>query len=484
MSLKRSFHLNRLYFFTLLICDFLILLLSTSLAVQLRFGSIHTNSAPCSAIAGTWIFLAIAEIMLMMVDDLYAVRTTMNKSMNIFRTIRMILTISVSFIFILFTTHFPKEIFVCSRLTVFMLVILWLVLTVISRLLIVPRIFPWILKILRFGKISIVIFGTEPVCGKIKATLLKSPVYRSILNLITDSDPMSDDPDERCARCLEVLERENATELSMVFDDEDFDFIARFSLLTRRAGIPFSIYSKRFLELGYFDPWMTIDNYGALTFFSRESTVLSNALWRLSDILIALAGLILFLPVIAVIIPAVAVSSRGGVLYRQTRIGLNKIPFSFFKFRSMRINAEDRQSTHKKYFMKYVNGDAAEKSENGEVFKSVSSTAVTPVGKVIRKTSLDELPQMWNVVRGNMSIVGPRPCIDYELEYYTSEWLQQRFTVKPGLTGIWQVYGRSRLGFEKSQFLDFIYVLSRTDSINVRLILKTFPVIFFGKGGL
>jgi lipopolysaccharide/colanic/teichoic acid biosynthesis glycosyltransferase len=85
---------------------------------------------------------------------------------------------------------------------------------------------------------------------------------------------------------------------------------------------------------------------------------------------------------------------------------------------------------------------------------------------------------------GEMSIVGPRPCIDYEMEHYTSEWLQQRFTIKPGLTGIWQIYGRSRLDFKKSQFLDFIYVLSRTDGTNIRLILKTFPVMFFGKGGV
>ncbi len=484
MSLKRSFQLNRLYFYTLLIFDFLTLLLAILLAVQLRFGSINTSSAPHSAIAGTWIFLAIAEIMLMMVDNLYVVRTTMNKSMNIFRTIRMIITISVLFIFVLFVTHFPTGIFICSRLAVFIIMMLWLGMTIVTRLLIVPRIFPRILKILRFGKITLVIFGEEAVCRKLMATLLKSPVYRSILDLRTHSDPMPDDPDERYTRCIEVLEMENASELSMVFGEENFDFIARFSLLTRRAGIPFSIYSRRFTELGYFDPWITANGYGALTFFSREYSRISNVLWRLSDILIALAGLLLFLPVIAVIIPAIAISSPGGVLYRQTRIGYREKPFSFFKFRSMRVSADDRQSIHKKYFMKYVNGDAAVKSENGEVFKAVSARAVTSVGKIIRKTSLDELPQILNVLRGDMSIVGPRPCIDYELEYYTSEWLRQRFAVKPGLTGIWQVYGRSRLGFEKSQFLDFVYVLSRTDSINIRLILKTFPVMFFGKGGL
>ena len=108
MPFRRNCHLNRLYFFTLLICDFLILALAILLAVHLRFGSIYTASVPFSAIAGTWLFLAIAEVLLMMVEDLYAVRTTVNKAMNIFRTIRMIVTISVFFIVILFVTHFPS----------------------------------------------------------------------------------------------------------------------------------------------------------------------------------------------------------------------------------------------------------------------------------------------------------------------------------------------------------------------------------------
>ena len=315
-------------------------------------------------------------------------------------------------------------------------------------------------------------------------------VFKQELGLTVDlndfelSQILPDNPDDRYARCMEILKSENATELIMVFDEEDFDSIARFSLLVKRAGIPFSIYSRKILELGYFDPWITIDRYAALTFCSGKRTEISNTIWRAGDILIALVGLLIFLPFIAVTVPAIALTSPGGVFFKQTRIGYMKKNFSFLKFRSMRIDIDDRKNVHKKYFMKYVNGDAASKSENVEVFKTISSKAVTPVGRIIRKTSLDELPQIMNVLMGEMSIVGPRPCIDYEMEHYTSEWLQQRFTIKPGLTGIWQIYGRSRLDFKKSQFLDFIYVLSRTDGANIRLILKTFPVMFFGKGGV
>ena len=476
--------MNKLYFFTLLVSDFLILAFAILLAVHLRFGSINTASAPVSAMVGTWIFLALAEVLLMMVEDLYAVRTTVNKVMNTFRTIRMIVTISIFFIVVLFLTHFPTEIFLCSRLAVFILMTLWFVMTIITRLIIIPVVFPRLLRILRFKKISLIIFGTETACRKIRSTLLKSSVYRSILDLSIHSDSLPDDPDERHSTCMDTLESQKASGFVMIFEEEDFNFIARFSLLAKRAAVPFTIYSRRIPELGYFDPWVSVDSYGALSFCSREWTRMSGAVWRISEILIAIVGLLLSLPVIAVIAPAIALSSPGGVLYMQTRIGYRKKPFSFIKFRSMHVNSEENHTVHRKYFVKYVNGDAAVKSENGEIFKTVSSKAVTPVGKIIRKTSIDELPQIWNVLRGDMSIVGPRPCINYEMEYYTTEWLQQRFTVKPGLTGIWQVYGRSRLGFEKSQFLDFVYVLSRTDGINIRLILKTFPVIFFGKGGL
>lgn len=484
MPLRRTCYLNRLYHFTLLINDFLIIALSILFAILIRFGSLDTAAVPFSAIAGTWIFLVTAEILAMMVEDLYVIRTTVNKTMNIFRTIRTVITISVFFIVVLFLAHFPTNIFICSRLSIFTLMMLWLTMTIINRLLIIPRIFLCLLRILRFGKITVVIFGTNTVCKKIRSTLLKSTVYQRLFEFKVYSQPLPDNPYDRYTRCMEILKNECATELIMVFEDEDFDSIAQFSLLVRRAGIPFSIYSRRMLKLGYFDPWITINRYAALTFCSRKRTGTANALWRASDILIALTGLLVFLPFVAVIVPAIAFTSPGGIIFKQTRIGYRQKPFSFLKFRSMRVDVDDRKSVHKKYFMKYVNGNAAAKSESGEVFKTISSKAVTPIGRIIRKTSMDEIPQILNVLRGEMSIVGPRPCIDYEMEHYTSEWLQERFTIKPGLTGIWQIYGRSRLDFKKSQFLDFIYVLSRTDGKNIRLILKTFPVIFFGKGGL
>ena len=484
MPLRRSSQLNRLFFITLLAGDMMIIGLSIAAAVLLRFGSLDTPSAPFSAMLGTWAFLVLAEATVMMVENLYLVRTTVNRSMNMFRTIRMILAISVIFIVVLFLTHFPDRLFISSRLSVLYMVVFWMSLTLFSRIVLFPRIFGLLIGLFRFRKIPMIIFAGPGTAVKIRNTLLRSRAYGRVLDLTLYTDDLPDDADGRFAECLEIMREHGASELMMVFEEEDFDFMARFSMLMRREGIPFVIFSRRIIELGYFDPWLTVGNYGALTFCSSRWSASSRLLWRMVDIAGAVIGMVVFLPVILVTAPAVALTSRGGILYRQTRIGYGERAFTFFKFRSMRLDAEDRHSTHRKYFQKYVKGGAASDDSNGKVFKTISPGAVTPVGKIIRRTSIDELPQMLNVLRGEMSIVGPRPCIEYELEHYSSEWMKRRFSVKPGLTGIWQVYGRSRLSFEKSQFLDFVYVISRTDGLNIRLILMTFPVMLFGKGGL
>ena len=147
----------------------------------------------------------------------------------------------------------------------------------------------------------------------------------------------------------------------------------------------------------------------------------------------------------------------------------------------MTSDASDANSReHKEYFAKYARGFSSGKPET---FKLDQKNRITNVGRLIRKTSIDEFPQLFNVLRGEMTIVGPRPCIPYELEFYKS-WQKRRFTVKPGLTGIWQVYGRSRLPFDHAQFLDFLYTIDMSYSLDFRLLMKTVPVILLGKGGV
>jgi len=483
LRLKRGFLLHRLYYLTLLPVDFVILAVSILLAVRIRFGTLDTMAVPFSAMIWTWIFFAVLGMLFSMVENLYAVRTTVNRTMNAFRTIRMILISSIAYVTVQFVMHFPVEVFVSSRIAILLMMLFWLSLSVTMRILLIPRLFPILLRLFRFGRIRTMLFGPPKELARIEIALCRSPVYRSVLDLRIHPGSLPDTPEERFRACTEAMDAAGAIEFVMVFGDEDFDFIAQFSLLARRAGIPFSIYSWRIPELGYSDPWLSFTNFGALTFYSKEWTATARVVWRCTDVLMALAGIVALAPLMAAIDLAVRLSSPGGAFFRQTRIGLDRKPFTFVKFRSMYIDAEEREKLHREYFHRYVNGDAAREDDRGKVFK-LASSAITPVGRFIRKTSLDELPQVFAVLKGSMSIVGPRPCIDYELPYYDREWLLERFTVKPGLTGIWQVYARSRLDFKKAQFLDFVYVLSRSDGVNIRLILKTFPVMLLGRGGL
>ena len=194
---------------------------------------------------------------------------------------------------------------------------------------------------------------------------------------------------------------------------------------------------------------------------------------RILDVLLSLTGLIFLTPIFLVIMISIKVSSKGPIFYKQKRVGLNGKLFDLYKFRSMYIeNGEDKKREDLMIdFMK-----------NNKTQKIIDVTRVTQVGKFIRRTSLDELPQLYNVIKGNMSIVGPRPCLPYEFNNY-ADWQKRRVKVLPGCTGVWQISGRSSVSFIDSIVLDLFYINNMSPLYDINLILKTIPVMFFSRGG-
>lgn len=191
---------------------------------------------------------------------------------------------------------------------------------------------------------------------------------------------------------------------------------------------------------------------------------------RMMDIIGALIGLallsILFI-VIAIIIKLE--DPKGPIFFKQKRIGLNGQEFNMYKFRSMVSNAEELLK------------ELLEKNETtGAMFKMKNDPRVTRVGQFIRKTSIDELPQLWNVLKGEMSLVGPRPPLPREVKEYT-EYDKQRLLVVPGCTGLWQVSGRSKLGFEEMVQLDLVYIENRNLFFDIKIIFLTFRELFWSK---
>ncbi|MGE3841566.1 MAG: sugar transferase [Vicinamibacterales bacterium] len=201
---------------------------------------------------------------------------------------------------------------------------------------------------------------------------------------------------------------------------------------------------------------------------------------RALDILGSSAALLACLPIFLALFVAVKWTSPGPALFRQTRVGRRGKPFTMLKFRSMRVNAE--HGVHKDYVTWFIKKSDKQERNGDEVFKITNDPRVTPVGRFIRKTSLDELPQFWNVLVGEMSLVGPRPPIPFEVEQY-QPWHRRRvLDAKPGITGLWQVNGRSRTTFDEMVRLDLRYARIRSLRTDIKILLATPKAVLSGKG--
>lgn len=191
---------------------------------------------------------------------------------------------------------------------------------------------------------------------------------------------------------------------------------------------------------------------------------------RFIDIVVSALGLACLSPVFALVALLIYVDNPGPVIFRQQRLGKNGRIFDFYKFRSMVVNAEALRARL-----------AIDNEADGPVFKIKEDPRVTRVGRIIRKYSIDELPQLYNVLKGDMSLVGPRPPLTKEVESYTP-WEWRRLEVTPGLTCIWQVSGRSNITFEKWMELDVYYIENWSLWLDLKILLQTIPVVVSGKG--
>lgn len=206
--------------------------------------------------------------------------------------------------------------------------------------------------------------------------------------------------------------------------------------------------------------------------FENKSSMefsLYEVIKRLIDVICSFIGVVVLSPLFIIIAIIIKTTSKGPVFFSQKRVGKNGKEFDMYKFRSMVVNAEELKEKL-----------AAQNEMSGPMFKMKDDPRVTKVGKFIRKTSLDELPQLWNVLKGDMSLVGPRPSLPKEVDKF-EKWMCKRLEVKPGLTCYWQVSGRNNIDFEDWMKLDIRYVEERSTWVDIKLIFKTARVLFGDK---
>ena len=202
---------------------------------------------------------------------------------------------------------------------------------------------------------------------------------------------------------------------------------------------------------------------------------------RVLDLVLTCLILVVFAPFLLLMILAIKIGNPGPVLYTQTRLGKNGKPFKFYKFRSMYVNGDDAE--HRSYVNNLIKaGSSYRAGQNGELlFKIYDDSRVTRVGKLIRKYSVDEFPQLFNVLRGEMSLVGPRPPLPYEYEDY-ADWCRKRLDGIPGITGLWQVNGKNTVPFEKMVQLDIHYLRNWSLWLDIKIIFRTIPAMLKGGG--
>jgi lipopolysaccharide/colanic/teichoic acid biosynthesis glycosyltransferase len=198
---------------------------------------------------------------------------------------------------------------------------------------------------------------------------------------------------------------------------------------------------------------------------------------RVLDFLVASALLLVLAPLLMAIALAIRVDSRGPVFFRQRRVGRGRREFTVLKFRTMRHGAD--ATRHRKYVQTLIDGNR--ESERSRLYKLSVDDRVTPVGRFLRSWSLDELPQLINVLCGQMALVGPRPVIPYEVEMYPDAYLR-RFAVKPGLTGLWQVSGRNERTYDEMVSFDIEYAEASSLLLDLRILAKTVPVVLRRQG--
>jgi lipopolysaccharide/colanic/teichoic acid biosynthesis glycosyltransferase len=214
------------------------------------------------------------------------------------------------------------------------------------------------------------------------------------------------------------------------------------------------------------------------TMVTTDSTLEAFAR-RCLDLVVASTLMLLLLPLLIGIVVAVRLDSRGPALFRQRRVGYYQREFTVYKFRSMRLDADEER--HRQYVSALIGSGPAE-TGGEDLYKLAVDDRITPVGRRIRSWSIDELPQLFNVVLGDMSLIGPRPAIPYEVESYPA-WYGKRFAVKPGLTGLWQVSGRNQRTYEEMVSLDIDYAENRSFLGDLAILART-PKAVFGRKGV
>jgi exopolysaccharide biosynthesis polyprenyl glycosylphosphotransferase len=322
---------------------------------------------------------------------------------------------------------------------------------------------------------NVVIVGTGPRAERANRELTSHPEWNYKLLGFVDSRPLTTGKPElvlgRISDLEDILMRQVVDEVVITLSTRSqYLEIEETIAICERVGVQLQ-YCEELFETSIAKRVCTEGDEYPRVVLKMVHDDYRQHLKRAFDIVGALCGLVLLSPLLLAVALLIKFTSEGPVLFRQERYGLSKRTFFIYKFRSMVINAEAGQAA-----LEHMN------QNSGPVFKIFADPRVTKVGAILRKTSIDELPQLFNVLRGDMSLVGPRPLNKRDVSRFSEPWLMRRFSVKPGLTCLWQVSGRSNVSFDRWIALDLHYIDHWSLLLDLKILAMTFPAVLRGKG--
>ena len=427
--------------------DFLSVFLAFHFAMLSRFGvrQIHTHWF-------TFAFLLLVTFLVFLYQNLYDRKRYVNQTELFLKVILSCIYVVLLYILITFFTKF--KFLELSRIAISLFLIYFLILNIFFRILIVPYVFvKWFGNDKRKKRVAIFAKGQHK--EKIISTFLSHPILGFMY----------------CD-----MEKEECTTTAFLWCEE-----SNLGIVYTKIKEKLKVFSMvetvipAFQNLRMEPTWTRIGEMPVWEFNKGNHSKFTDFIIRLFDIISALLVIIILGIPMFIFALIIRLESGSPVLFKQKRVGKDGRIFTFLKFRSMKNDIKD--GMHKQYMKTLINGDR----KDGEIFKMADDSRITRFGRFIRKTSIDELPQFFNVLKGDMSIVGPRPPIPYEVEMY-KEWHKERLKIKPGITGTWQVFGRSSLPFDESVFLDLYYKENRSILFNLYLCLKTIPIVLTSVG--
>jgi exopolysaccharide biosynthesis polyprenyl glycosylphosphotransferase len=326
-----------------------------------------------------------------------------------------------------------------------------------------------------------VIVGAGDVGQTVAEKLLRHPEYGVNVVGFVDAEPRERRDGLRALKILgtpdelpEVITRFDVERVIIAFSRDSHDRVLALIRSLKDAFIQVDIVSRYYELIGPSTGISTVEGIPVLCLPPRALGTVATALKRAVDLVFSAIGLFVLAPLFTVVAVAIKLDSRGPVFFRQPRIGVGGTEFEIFKFRTMVQDAEELKSDLA-HMSVHADGD-------DRMFKIADDPRITRVGRFLRKTSIDELPQLLNVLNGDMSLVGPRPLIPSE-DVHVEAWGRERLTLRPGMTGLWQVLGRSEIPFEEMVRLDYLYVTNWSLWQDLRLMCGTVPAMLKGGRG-